>query len=1092
VVDDRIARLASRLVGEAEQAALVRDWTMVEELALDVLSIDADNAIGKRLLEQARGHRAEGGGGDRRQLTAMFCDLVGSTDLADQHDPEVIHELTRGYQEACTVAIDHHGGSVFQFQGDGVVAYFCYPRSHEDDPLRAVLAGLEILDRMTDVRARAVRRWGLEPACRIGVHTGLVAVQEWFSAGLLRRGSVTGATPNLAARLQAVAESGSLVISDTTAELVAHAVETAFIGLHELRGISRPVGLYRVVKAIESAARFDLPSERLTPLVGRTLELNALVGAWDDHSASWASDQDSKARPGSLICAEPGLGKSRLARLLRDHASGDGATVVEVPCTSRDGYSLDPMRSAVARLVGIRSIDPLEVCLSRLRDRLGDESIVVPIAEMLDIPSSAGYEPSRLAASARREATLHALDRMLDHLTSVSPVLLLVEDIHWADPTTAEWIAGVAARRPPGVLVVATTRPEGEQRWAPVLDPLALLPLDRDGTAELVRAASEGPVPDAIVEMLVERSDGVPLFAEHLARLMWRSGLGDGGQSIPNTLQDLLQAQLDAAGDAKGYAQIAATIGRSWDVSTITNVMRRIALDAGHHPPSDEVVQHAMAELVRLDLVTPTGQSARRLRFRHALVRDAAYESQLLSERRIRHVAIADELTQGGNEHVGAVALHLDVAGEAPRAAHWYVRASEVARGRGEFTEAKSRVDRALELLDQIEDGDAAAIELKIRTERGVIASSTMGWAAPDVVNEFSRCTELCEQMGDDQLGVDMGRSLTGLWSHLISSGDLFACEVVGRRLVRELERTSVSGRSASIQGIIGSERLWRGDNPAARTALMRARDLYDESSFDSFQWGLPHDLLVAVQSFLGSALVVMGDEAGAVAELRAARERADRLDFPIGPFSAAYARTYEATYERLAHNAERAMSLATEVIELGERHGFNEWRLVGALNQAAAYSTAGRYEDTCVLLGPALDLFRALGAETGASIFLNDLADAHLRCGRVDEALAAVTEAMRLATERGHEIRLAESHRLHAEIISTRTPDNPEIAREIDRAIEVARRQEGILWVFRAATTAQRLVPDHRPAEMSAAIDEARLAYGDSTLLAPDPALAV
>jgi tetratricopeptide (TPR) repeat protein len=640
------------------------------------------------------------------------------------------------------------------------------------------------------------------------------------------------------------------------------------------------------------------------------------------------------------------------------------------------------------------------------------------------------------------------------------------------------------------VLVMATTRPEGEERWASVLDPMQLGPLDHDGTAELVRAASEGPLSDEVVELVVERSDGVPLFAEQLARVMGRSSPSSTDGSIPNTLQDLLQAQLDAAGDAKGYAQIAATIGRSWDVATIANVVRRLAPETGHHPPSDEVVHHAMAELVRLDLVTPTGPSGRRLRFRHALMRDAAYESQLLTERRTRHLAIANELSNGGNDHVGAVALHFDIAGATLDAANWYVRASEVARTRGEFSEAKGRVDRALELLEHIEPSDAVAIELKIRTERGVIASSTMGWAAPDVVNEFSRCTELCEQMGDDQVGVDLGRSLTGLWSHLISSGDLFACEVVGRRLVRELERTSVTGRSASIQGIIGSERLWRGDNVAARSALMRARDLFDEASFDSFQWGLPHDLLVAVQSFLGSVLVVMGDEAGAVAEFRSARKRADKLEFPIGPFSAAYARTYEATYERLAHNPERAMALATEVIELGERHGFNEWRLVGALNQAAAHSTAGRHEETCNQLAPALDLFRALGAETGVSIFLNDLADAHLQCGRIDEALAAVTEALRLAIERGHAIRLAESHRLHAEIIAARTPDHPQIALEIDRAMAVAAEQRAPLWSHHTAVTSLRLLPDHRPEVMQAAIEDAQQAYGDaSPLLSAVPA---
>jgi class 3 adenylate cyclase len=1089
VSDDRLSRLASRLLGEAEQASLVRDWTMVEELARDVLAIDPTNAGAMRLIEQANDRRGEGGGGDRRQLTAMFCDLVGSTDLADRVDPEVVHELTRDYQEACTAAIDHHGGSVYQFQGDGVVAYFCYPRSHEDDPLRAVLAGIEVLERMDDVRARARRRWGLQPAVRIGVHTGLVAVQEWFGTGLLRRGSVAGATPNLASRLQTLAEPGTLVVSDTTAELVDRRVETEFIGHRRLRGISRPIGVYRVVGAVESDGRSDIPVEHLTPLMGRGPELTRLLRVWDRFAGMWRSGGEVETA-GIVISGAPGLGKSRLARLLRDHALGDGATVFEVPCTSRDSYSLDAVRSGVARLTGIRSIDPVEVCMLRLRERLADDEMVAMIADLLDIPATAGYTPPRLAPAMRRDATLDTLDRMLDHLAATAPVLLVVEDAHWADPTSAEWLERVARRQPSGVLLVVATRPDAEARWSELLEPVVLSPLDLGATAELVRAAIEHPLPEDVIETVVQRSDGVPLFAEHLARVVSRSpSIDDARAAIPNTLHDLLQAQLDAAGDAKGYAQIAATIGRSWDVATITNVVRRVAEDSGHPPPSDEVVQHAMAELARLDLVTPTGASARRLRFRHALVRDAAYESQLLSERPMRHLAVADELMTRGNDHTADVAAHLDVAGLPDRAVEWYVRASEVARARGEFREATGRLDRALELLDDISGDDAAPTELRVRIERGVTASATRGWAAPEVVDEFSRCVELCEELSETRSTHDLVRALSGLWSFLISSGDLDACQVVGRRLVSHLERARGGRQSASIQSIIGSEAMWRGDLPRARTALLKARDLFDHDSFQSSDWGLPHDLLVAVQSYLGPVLVVMGDERAGLAELEAGRARARRLDFPTGPFSAAYVRAYEAWVARMRHDAAGAAALADEVVELGERHGFSEWMLVGALHQAAASALDGRPDEAADRLAPALELFRQLGAGTGATLFLPPLAEAQLHAGRLDAADETIREAIRLAHDDGHRLQLAESHRIHAEVIAARHGvDDPEVARELDRAMAVATEQGTTLWSHHAAATSLRLLPEHRPGVMRAAVEEAHSAFGPSSPLLDPP----
>ena len=584
------------------------------------------------------------------------------------------------------------------------------------------------------------------------------------------------------------------------------------------------------------------------------------------------------------------------------------------------------------------------------------------------------------------------------------------------------------------------------------------------------------------------RSDGIPLFAEQLARTMTRAGADTSVTTeVPRTLQDLLQSQLDAAGQAKGYAEVAASVGRDFDVGMLFRVIQRLAERAGEPVPNEDDINGAMTTLAHLDLVVPTSAGGRRLRFRHALVRDAAYDSQLLSERPDRHLAIAEELAAGTRDLPATVAFHFDWGGDARRAIDWYLRASADARSRGEFDEGLSRLERADEILGDVGSTDRPGLELRIRTERGINVSNTHGWAAPEVVDEFTRCVELCRSVDDTGTAADLVRALSGLWSYWISEGDMDRCQVVGRQLIAQLEKAGAGGRVATIQSIRGTEAFWTGRFPEARTALHQAADLYDHGRFNSSEWGLAHDLLVAVQSLLGPLLVIMGDEQGGLALLNAGVDRAAALAPPTGPFSDAYVRAYRAWVCRMRGDLDGAVDEADRVVQVGQDRGFAEWMLVGALHQAAALVTAGDWDRACVELDAALGTFRSLGGGTGSTLFLVDLADAQRNAGRCEDALASLDEALRLARVQSHGVHVAETHRSRAELAAAMYgSDHPDVVSSIDAALGVAEHQGAVLWGVRAAVAARRLVPVHRPADVDDWLLRGVQAYGpDSPLLA-------
>ncbi len=611
---DRLAPRVADLLKDAHAAQEAGERDAVRALAAAVLALAPGNAEAAALLD---------GSARRCQMTLMFCDVVGSTALADTRDPEEVTAILRHYRTVCSEAVDRYGGTIEDRRGDGLLIRFGYPLVHEDDARRAVLSGLEIVRGVRALAPALQREFGTELHLRIAVHTGLV---------VLDRGEVVGAAANEAARLHALAEPDTVLISDATHALVAGHFETDPAGEVTLAGVSRALRTF-VVRAERSA-----PSPTaLSPFTGREGELGRLRELWRSACADW--ERGVPSTPALLLTGGPGLGKSRL---MREAAQELGAPCLVCRCSSyHRTSSLYAFGPALEEICEIAVHDAPERRLAKLRERLGGDGDLPLLASALAIDPAALSAPPDVDPSLLRTRALEAAAALLRSRAAEAPTMLLVDDLHWADESALDLLSVLLAAPPAGLLIVLASRPGPEPRW-PALERLELHPLER---AELEAMADAlGELGDEQREAVVERSDGVPLFLEELVRT-------DAG--IPAVLRDPLLARLALPGVDLRLAQLAATIGRDVDEA----LLRRLAeLD-------DAAFERKLAQLVGVGLVEPSGAGT--VRFRHELIREAAYETQQRATCRERHGAIADLLAGGGfssTGDAGEAAFHLERA----------------------------------------------------------------------------------------------------------------------------------------------------------------------------------------------------------------------------------------------------------------------------------------------------------------------------------------------------------------------------------------------------------------------------------------------
>ncbi|SDD87517.1 AAA family ATPase [Ruegeria marina] len=700
---------------------------------------------------------APGPAAERRQLTVMFCDLVGSTALSEKLDPEDLRLVMRRYQDTVTGSVARYGGHVAKFLGDGVLVYFGWPRAFEDQAERAVRAALDAIAAVAGLRHDD----GAALAARIGIATGLVVVGETEGDDARDVDAVAGATPNLAARLQALAGPGEVVIAAATHRLIGGIFRTESLGPHTLKGFAEPVAVWRLVGEGEAVSRFEAThGAQLPRLVGRDSELAMLTDRW--RLAAGGEGQIV------VISGEPGIGKSRLMQALGERVAEGEAIRLRYQCSAYHATTaLYPLIRQVEHAAGFEAGDGEAARLDKLERLIGRPERFAAFADLMSLAHAASYGEGEMTPQQRKARIHEAVTGELMDLAGLQPVLFLFEDAHWIDPTTEEFLETVAPKiAGAAVLMVVTHRPEWQAGFVtlPHATMLTLNRLGRRQGGDIVREIAGPALPDEFVARIVERADGVPLFIEELTKTVAERGAGLDDLDIPATLQASLIARLDRLGtEAKEAAQVASAIGREFG----HRLMARVCEGSGFD------LDAALDRLAESELVFRYGSGTEaRYTFKHALIQDTAYDSLLRERRRHLHGRIADALAveagEGRQTALADRAMHLSRAERQAEAAGEWCAAGEQAARVFALKEAAAHFRSGLSALDGVEPGaERDALELRLRRGLSMPQMMLEGIAAPIVEENLLRASRLSHEVDSSADSVRTGWGLFHIYENM-------------------------------------------------------------------------------------------------------------------------------------------------------------------------------------------------------------------------------------------------------------------------------------------------------------------------------------
>lgn len=991
--------------------------------------------------------RREPAEAERRQLTVMFCDLVDSTALAHRLDPEDLREVIRSYQICASEVIARYEGFVARYMGDGVLAYFGYPHAHEEDAARAIHSGLEIVDALEQLRTQPdAHKAGLR--VRVGIATGLVVVGDMIGEGASEETAVVGETPNLAARLQSLAEPGSVLVAELTRELAGGLFEYADEGAREMKGFGRSVRAWRVLRASAAQSRFDAAHSRsLTPLVGRQREINDLLQLWQ-------SAVQGRGRM-VLLLGEAGIGKSRLAQALFDRIAGEPHIRLRYQCSPyHTNSALHPFIQQLEREAGFRrredaarKLDKLEALLARAGDRCGE---MAPLfAALLSVPAAGRYPALQMTPQEQKARTLAALLDRLRALAARAPLLLLFEDAHWIDPTSAELLDQVARRlRDMGALAVVTSRKAPDYAWLGLehVSCIHLQRLDRRQSATLVGRALKGrKIPADVLRQVVDRTDGVPLFIEEVTKF-----LASSGTDIPTTLQDSLMARLDQLGAAKEVAQAAAVIGREFPRELIAAIS---LLD-------DRELSDALGKLISSAVLFGRGRPPwTAFTFKHALVEDAAYGSLLRSRRQELHWRVAEALERSYPERVRVepevVAHHYTQAGKPLQAAAYWVAAAQRALDRSANLETLGHATKGLEVLAAAGPGpEAQRLERDLEILRGAAYRALRGFSSTDTERSFARARQLCEQLEDLPRLIEARR---GLFSCYYARGALAAAGEQGRQVAALGERLGDRGSRMLGHWMSGCVAFWQGEFGSARRELEEAFSLYDPDAQRANALALQIDPGVNALFHLSWALWILGYPDQACAMSAKAVATARRL---AQPFALAMALFFACATRACCGQSAAVRQMLDELTGLTAQQGLGYLGSCALVLEGQELITRGECAAGLGHIGRAFTEFQAQEAGVGLPWAMSISALAYAKLGRPTEGLAIVSRALEAASRNGERQWEAELWRLKGELLlqpPLQQQDNAEAS--FRSAIELARRQSARSLELRATASLARLL---------------------------------
>jgi class 3 adenylate cyclase/tetratricopeptide (TPR) repeat protein len=996
-------------------------------------------------------------GAERRQLTVMFCDLVGSTALSTRLDPEDLREVIGAYHRRCAEVIIKHGGFVARYMGDGILAYFGYPYAHEDDAEQAVSAGLTLVEAVTKIDVGA----GTALQVRVGIATGLVVVGDLGGEGAAREHGVFGETPNVAARLQGLVEPGVVVVAGNTRCLLGELFECRALGSIPIKGLGDPVAIWEVIGRSAVDSRFEALHATRTPLVGRDEEIDLIMRRWRQ-----VKDNDGSV---VLIVGEPGIGKSRVAQTVLERLSGEPHTRLRLFCSpDHQDSSLYPMITHFERAAGFRRedttvqrLDKLEAVLRRATDDLTE---ALPLlATLLSISSDGRFPPIQSSPQKQKERVLRVLVDQVAGLARREPVLILIEDTHWIDDTSRELLDLMIDRTSClPVLMIITFRPEFAAPWAgrPHVTLLSLSRLQPTQRAEMIAHLTEGKeLPAEVAEQVMYRSDGIPLFIEELTKAVVESGLltDAGGRytvtaplpalAIPMTLNASLLARIDRLAMVREVVHLAAAIGRHFSHELISAVagMPRHQLD-------DALEQLTSAELIFRHGSPPNVEYT----FKHALVRDAAYSTLLRGVRQQLHARIAATFESQFPEIVEAqpdlLARHCSEACLMGKAVGYWLKAGQRALARSAMTEAAAQLRKGLDLVSSVPDATLRCqYELDLQIALGSALIATKGYAAKDVGEAFARARRLCEQSNDPRQSV---RALQGEWVHHLIRAELG----LARQCAAEMRQLGQTRDSVALRRLgcfmSGHTSLKLGELPEARSCLEQSIAIFDPEH-------PPSDEAMGLR--IGS-LTSLSCTLGFLGHLDQARNTRDEALKEARRLSHAYTLALTLTValhlEHAINSVNTLLQFTKETMAFSAEHGFPFCWATATMYNGWCLVALGEQERGLTAFKQGLVTYRATDAILDTPLALIVFADALCSARHPEEGLRQLAQAVPTIECRQDRFAEAEMYRVRGDLL--KSVGDPAAAEEsYYRALAVSRSQRAKLWELRAAMSLAHLLRD-------------------------------
>ena len=985
---------------------------------------------------------------ERRQLTVMFVDLVGSTALSAKLDPEDLRSVIGAYHRCCTELIERDGGFVAKYMGDGVLAYFGYPQAQEDDAELAVQAGLAIVAAVPQLGTVA----GVPLRVRVDIATGVVVVGDLIGAGAAREQAVVGETPNLAARLQAVADPDTVVIAEGTRRLLGNLFELKDLGTKDLKGIAEPVRAWAALRAGSAEGRFEaLHASGLTALVGRDEESELLLRRW------------ARAKNGEgqvvLLSGEAGIGKSRLTAALLESVAGEPHTRLRYFCSPQHTDSaLYPVIGQMARAAGLAhddaaqaTLDKLDVLLARTATSQEDAAL---FAEMLSLASDGRYPVLTLTPPQRRQRTLEALIIQTEALSRQNPLLMVFEDAQWADPTSLELLGRaidrIANRR---ALLLVTFRPEFKSPWIgrPYVTALGINRLAQpDVDAIIDRLVGTRSLPANIRRDIIERSDGIPLFVEEMTKAVLESegearrtaaAIPSPALAVPASLHASLMARLDRLGPAKEIARIGAAIGREFSHSLVAAV-------AGKPEPE---LASALMRLIAAGLLFSQGASPHaNYLFKHALVQDAAYGTLLREPKRALHVRIAETLesqfAEIAERQPELLARHYNEAGQIEKAASLWAKAGQQSLARSALVEAAEQLRRALDLIATL-PGTPELRREQIKLQVALITPllHVKGYGAPEAKAAMEQARLLMEQA--EALGEPaedpllLFSVLYGFWAARVVAFNGDAIRELATQFLALAQKQGATFPLMLGHRIMATTLLSTGDIAQSRRHYDQSLALYEPVEHRAQAMRFGQDARVVILCYRPLALWMLGYPDAALADadqvVKEAREIGHAASLMIALYYA------PATY-LLCGRYQAASAAINELIALADEKASVQWKGAGMFVRSWLVALTGTAADAVPAITAGVTAYRSTGATAWIPSYLSYLAKAYAELGQFDEAWRYSDEATTAIETTKETWWEADIRRRAGEIaLMSPQPDAAKALAYFEQALAVARAQQ-------------------------------------------------